>query len=184
MEWRLVKIDEREEAELLCRGWFPNISLLQPATTTSGSETPAHRPSTHKIKAVGAPWLENITERPVPAGIHYRGSVCLGGHSIPLPAIERKSSFSLLWPSLAGDNNVSKCHGLQQAAALLFVFKARHADSELQARLVLATAQRNAGVREESTPSIKHCHPEGYKKHTGFLTASAVVKRKRSFYCS
>ena len=132
---------------LICEHRLPSA----PSTGASGSQTPTRWLYVHKTEAVGALWLENITEQPRPASVHYRGNVCnicLRGHGSPLPAVKWKSSFSLLWPSPAGDNNVSKCHRLQRAAALLFVFKAGLADSELQASPALATARRVLGLEK------------------------------------
>lgn len=68
-----------------------------------------------------------------------------GAQHPPSLPLKEKGVFSSCDPSLAGDNNVSKSQSLQQAAALLFVFRAGHADSELQARLI-AIAQCMLGL--------------------------------------
>lgn len=127
----LVNIDETEEMGLLCRGLSPNISLLQSATCTWGSPALSQLPYTQN-QSRRCPGTGELPDWPWPAGIHYRGRVT-----------ERADP-----PSLAGDNNVSKCHSLQQAAALLLGFQGRPADSELQARLMLATAQGVLGLQK------------------------------------
>lgn len=141
-EW--VNIDEGEEMRLLCRGLSPNISLLQPAAYTWGSAAPSYRPYTQNQS-----WrCSGAGELPHAALASWHP---LQGQWVPLghaAQSHRKSRPSLPCPSLAADNNVSKCHSLQQVAVLLFGFKARPADSELQARLMLATAQGVLGLEK------------------------------------